>query len=113
MHCHCIISKIVSNVKFFINQLSHIWIKAIYQRITMVFPAIVLNTENRTNANNVAKYSSMSTALLCGEITGIQLESTAFPVRPSSQLHLQYNLMFSISILQYAKLLELSEFKNQ
>lgn len=43
VHCHCIISKIVSNVKFFINQLSHIWIKAIYQRITMVFPAIVLN----------------------------------------------------------------------
>lgn len=49
VHCHRIISEIVSNVKFFINQLSHIWIKAIYQRITMVFPAIVLNTEKRIN----------------------------------------------------------------
>lgn len=53
VHCHCIISKIVSNVKFLINQLSHIWIKAIYQRVTMVFPAIVLNTENRTNVNKM------------------------------------------------------------
>lgn len=71
VHRHCIVSEVVSNVELLVDQLSHIWIKAIDQRVTVVFPAIVLSTEqDRREASTSGQTEFCFTAGQHGEMPG-------------------------------------------